>query len=255
MRFNKLLDLTANGKCLSEKEVKQLAQKLKLVYSPFDLVIRCIISLALIIITIIIFAKIDNPVFGLISLGVSIVLIILIFFYKNNKSKIIKYLETLKEFYLKRLANYEGFETMQVAHNFQKNGFLQNKICIIVTDGYEFYIFDDMLKETEYPLPKVFRTPKNKYPVLKVLDPDFINKRPVSFMLSDIAFYQLNKPFNESMSEEESVAYDYQRYTYTIKSLELDNYCWLELNDRSVFKLAAEAVVLLRKKAKGKEKI
>ena len=34
----------------------------------------------------------------------------------------------------------------------------------------------------------------------------------------------------------------------------LDNYCLLELEDGSTFKLAPEAIMLLRKKAKQKER-
>ena len=62
------------------------------------------------------------------------------------------------------------------------------------------------------------------------------------------------KPYIGDVREKETYGYEYRRYTYTVSSNTLSNYCLLELNDGSTFKLAPEAVVLLRKKAKKKER-
>ena len=185
----------------------------------------------------------------------AIALILFIFLYKGNTKDIVLYLETLKGFYAGRLCEYEGFETLLVQHQFMKNGYLQNSLAIFATDGYTFYIFDDLLKETKYLLPRKFKGPNNKRPALKVLDQEFVRKRPVCFEAKEIAYYELLKPFNYSEKEDNGYGYLYKRYTYTISDSVLDNYCLLVLNDGSTFKLAPEVVTLLRKNAKRKEKI
>ena len=47
-------------------------------------------------------------------------------------------------------------------------GYLQNTLAILITDGYDFYLFDDIFKETEYLLPRKFKSDNNKKPTLKV---------------------------------------------------------------------------------------
>ena len=181
-------------------------------------------------------------------------LLIIVLFFKCNTKKIVSYLDVLKDFYIERLCEYEGFENIFVQHQFMKNGYLQNNLVIFATDGYDFYIFDDLLKETKYLLPNKFKAPNNKRPALKIFDQEFVRKRPVYFHVNEISYYKLLKPYIPDLKEEETYGYEYRRYTYTATSNRLDNYCLLELEDGSTFKLAPEAIVLLRKKAKQKER-
>ena len=181
-------------------------------------------------------------------------LLIIVLFFKCNTKKIVSYLDVLKDFYIERLCEYEGFENIFVQHQFMKNGYLQNNLVIFATDGYDFYIFDDLLKETKYLLPNKFKAPNNKRPALKIFDQEFVRKSPVCFHVNEISYYQMFKPYAGDLKEKATLGYEYRRYTYTVTSNNLSNYCLLELEDGSTFKLAPEAVMLLRKKAKKKER-
>ena len=254
MRLGQLLNKTRNGETLTDKEIDILAKKLNITDSVFVISYKVILSVIVLILAIFGLVNIDNNVIKWIIVGVGVVLVFLIFLLKNNTSKIVKYLEVVKEFYIERLCEYEGFENMFLEHQFMKNGYLQNNLAIIASDGYDFYIFDDLLKETKYLLPSKFKSPNNKRPALKIFDSEFVRKRPVCFHVNEISYYKLLKPYIPDLKEEETYGYEYRRYTYTPTSNRLDNYCLLELEDGSTFKLAPEAIMLLRKKAKQKER-
>lgn len=255
MRLNQLLNKTKKGETLTGKEIDILAKKLGLVDSVFVIVVKIIIWLVFLALGIYLAVIINNDVFEWILLFVLLGLGVFLILYKVNTSKIVKYLETVKEFYIERLCDYEGFESMLVQHQYMKNGYLQNNLAIFATDGYVFYLFDDFLKETIYLLPNKFKGPNNKRPALKVFNQEFVNKRPVCFEIKEIAYYELNNPVIPDIKENESYGCIYRRYTFTIKDTFLSNYCLLVLNDGSTFKLAPEAVTLLRKKAKKKERL
>lgn len=254
MRFNKILSLTRKGETLTDKQIDSLACHLKLKFSTFNLLLKSIISIVVLSITVYCFIKIDKLIVNMIILSISIILILLIFLIKNNTKKIILYLDALKEFSLKKYSEFEGIELLLVQHQFQKNGYLQNDLAIIIADKYDFYIFDDFLKETKYLLPNKFKSNINKQPALKVINPEFVNKRPVHFKLDEIAYYSLVKPFNQSKKIKVNLGSDYYRYTFTPLKFELDNYCMLVLEDGSTFKLGEETITLLRKKAIAKER-
>ena len=124
----------------------------------------------------------------------------------------------------------------------------------MITDGYDFYVFDDIFKETQYLLPFRFKSNINKRPTLKVINREFVNKRPVHFKLNEIAYYTLVKPFVSNGVIKVNLGSDYYRYTFTPSKFELDNYCMLVLEDGSTFKLGEDVVTLLRKKAIKKER-
>ena len=255
MRLSQLLDKTRNGETLTDKEIDILAKKLGIVDSSSVITFKIIIWFLFMGLGIFLAVIINNDIFWWILLFVLLGLALFLLFYKVNTNKIVKYLEVVKEFYIERLCDYEGFESMLVQHQYMKNGYLQNNLAIFATDGYVFYLFDDLLKETSYLLPKKFKGPNNKRPALKVFNPEFVNKRPVCFEISEIAYYELNNPAIPDTKENESYGCIYRRYTFTLNDLFLKNYCLLVLNDGSTFKLAPEAVTLLRKKAKKKERL
>lgn len=254
MSFSRLLNKTKKGLSLSKKEVDSLAVKLGLISSISSLFIRLFLLIVLITLGIIIFIEIENEILKYFALFIIISLILFVTIYKNNKHKIIKYLEAIKEFYLKRFEEFQGVESIFLIHEYQRNGYLRKNLCIFFTDGYDFYIFDDLLKETPYPLPKKFSSSKNKKPYLKIFDAEFVNKAPVYFTLSEINNYGLYEPFND-FKERDSLGNDYRRYTFTIAKRELSNYCTIELKDKSVFKLSPEVIRILRKKASSKERV
>lgn len=254
MTFSQLLNKTKRGETLTDIEVEVLAKKLGLTESFISLTFKIILTTVIIVLAIFGIVNVNNDVLRIIFICVAIVLITLLFVIKGNTGRIVKYLEVLKDFYIDRLCEYEGFESILVQHQYMKNGYLQNTLAIFATDGYDFYIFDDLLKETEYLLPRRFKSKNNKRPAIKIFDQEFVRKRPVCFKTNEINYYQLAKPFIGLPQEKETYGFEYRRYTFTIKSDVLNNYCLLELNDGSTFKLAPEAVVLLRKKAKNKER-
>ena len=254
MRLSQLLNKTKKGETLTEKEIDILAKKLGIVDSVFVIILKIIIWLAVLALGIFLAVLIKSDVFNWILVFVLLGLGVFLFLYRVNTAKIVKYLEVVKEFYIERLCDYEGFESMLVQHQYMKNGYLQNNLAIFATDGYVFYLFDDLLKETSYLLPRKFKGPNNKRPALKVFDQEFVKKRPVCFEVKEIAYYELNNPAIPDTKENESYGCIYRRYTYTIKDTFLSNYCLLVLTDGSTFKLAPEAVTLLRKKAKKKER-
>lgn len=254
MTFSQLLGKSKRGEILTEKEVEILAKKLGITESFGSLTLKIILTTLTIVLAIIGIVNVEYAVLRIIFIVLALVLITVIYLIKGNTGRIVKYLEALKDFYIDRLCEYEGFESVLVQHQYMKNGYLQNTLAIFATDGYDFYIFDDFLKETEYLLPRKFKSINNKRPALKVFDQEFVRKRPICFKANEINYYQLLKPFIGLPKEKESYGFEYRRYTYTIKSDVLSNYCLLELNDGSTFKLAPEVVVLLRKKAKKKER-
>ena len=127
--------------------------------------------------------------------------------------------------------------------------------AILLTDGYDFYLFDDFLKATEYRLPFKFKSSNNPRPTLKVINQEFIHKRPIYFKLKEIDYFQLHKPVELDLKEKENYGFEYRRYTYTPVKEELSNYCLLVLEDGSSFKLDCEVVALLRRRANKKERV
>lgn len=254
MTFSQLLAKSRKGETLTEKEVNILAKKLGLIDSLPTLMIKILLTTIVIVGAIIGVVLVEDNIIRIIIGVVALLLLVLIYLIKSNTRRIVRYLETLKDFYIDRLCEYEGFESVLVQHTYMKNGYLQNSLAIFATDGYDFYIFDDLLKETEYLLPRKFKAKNNPRPALKIFNQEFVRKRPVCFKASDINFYQLLKPYVGSIKEKETYGYEYRRYTYTIKSDVMNNYCILELNDGSTFKLAPEVIMLLRKKATKKER-
>lgn len=254
MHLSHLLNKTKRGETLTEKETDFLAKKLGLTESFSSLGIKIILTVIICVLAAIGVINIDYLLLQIFIAIIAVVLIVFIFVYRKNTKKIVEYLELVKNFYIDRLCEYEGFENMLVQHQYMKNGYLQNNLAIFATDGYDFYIFDDLLKETRYLLPSNFKGPNNKRPALKIFDQEFVRKRPVCFHVNEIAYYQLLSQTLPNIKEDESYGFIYRRYTYTISNLVLDNYCLLVLNDGSTFKLAPESVVLLRKKARKKER-
>lgn len=254
MRLSKLYEKTKRGETLTEVEVDILAKKLRLTDSAFTLTYKVLATILIVVLTVFVFATVEYLFVKILMLVIALALLALVFLFKGNTRKIVAYLEILKDFYIDRLCEYEGFENVFVQHQYMKNGYLQNNLAIFATDGYDFYIFDDLLKETKYLLPRKFKSPNNKRPALKIFDQEFVRKRPICFHANEIAYYQMFKPYIGDVREKETYGYEYRRYTYTISSNTLTNYCLLELADGSTFKLAPEAVVLLRKKAKKKER-
>lgn len=254
MRLRQLFNKTRRGETLTEKEVDILASKLQLNESFSSLGLKILLSIVVVLLVITGLICINYIIFQVIIVILGLSLIIFIF-VKKNKKPVIKYLEILKDFYIDRLCEYEGFENMLVQHQYMKNGYLQNNLAIFATDGYVFYIFDDFLKETRYLLPAQFKGPNNKRPALKIFNQEFVRKRPVCFEVNEINYFELYDPKLPDIKENESYGCIYRRYTYTITNNILDNYCLLVLNDGSTFKLAPEAVILLRKKASKKERM
>lgn len=254
MRLSQLYNKTKRGETLTEAEVDILAKKLGLTDSVFSLVYKIVATVLIAVVTLFVLINVEYLFVKILMIVIAVVLLLFVFLFKGNTRKIVSYLEVLKDFYIDRLCEYEGFENVFVQHQYMKNGYLQNNLAIFATDGYDFYIFDDLLKETKYLLPKKFKAPNNKRPALKIFDQEFVRKRPVCFHANEIAYYQMYKPYIGDVREKETYGYEYRRYTYTVSSNTLSNYCLLELNDGSTFKLAPEAVVLLRKKAKKKER-
>lgn len=255
MRLKKLLNLTKKGETLNNNQITLLANYLGLRYSTSILLFKSIISLGIIGFSIFCFVKINNPVVNFIIFIVCIILVILLFLINTKRKNIIIYLDTLKEFYLNKFSDFEGMESTFVRHQFQKNGYLQNDLAILITDGYDFYIFDDIFKETEYQLPRKYKSSLNKNPTLKIINQEFVNKRPVHFKLNEIAYYSLVKPFVFDKAVKVNLGNDYYRFTYISPKFELDNYCLLLLEDGSTFKLGEDVIGLLRKKAPTKERV
>lgn len=254
MRLGKLYNLTKNGETLNKKQVDDLAKKIGLIYSPFSLVFRIILSVLILLVVILSFINVDNLGFNIVVMIIGLLSIIMVFVLSFNEQKIVSYLLTLQEFYVNHFNEYEGFESIFVQHQYQRNGYLQNTLAILITDGYDFYLFDDIFKETEYLLPRRFKSSNNKKPTLKIINQEFVNKRPVSFKLEEIAYYSLLKPFVGDAQEKNTLGYEFRRYTYTPLKFELENYCLIMLEDGSSFKLSPDVVLLLRKKASKKER-
>lgn len=254
MRFERLLNKTEKGQILTEREIKFLAKKCGLIFTfskGFLLIV--LVGLA---ITGIILNQIYNQTWSQIMI-LCLILIGFVFgiakLFQSKKTLINDYLFSLEEFYFQRLKEFEGFETIFTFHNFQKSGYLQNELCLFLTDGYSYFIFDDFLMETAHALPRCYKTKQNKFPMLKVLDFQNIKKRPISFQLSEIQFYQLTN-YNKGKEERgDALGERFFRYTYMPLKEDYYNFCIVELEDHSVFKFGPEVYSVLKKRAPGKE--
>lgn len=253
MSFKSLLAKTKRGETLTEQEVEILAKKLGLEESLPRTIYKMFCSVLVVVVCLILLFNVDSEILRYIIIGISVILLALILIPRANTRRIVSYLETVKEFYIDRLCEFEGFESVLVQHQYMRNGYLQNNLALFITDGYKFFIFDDFLTETSYRLPRKFKCPNNKRPMLKIFDSEFVRKRPVCFPVKEIAQYQMLKPYIGDVKEEETLGYAYRRYTFSVTNRQLTNYCLLELTDGSSFKLSPEIVVLLRKKVEKKE--
>lgn len=252
--FTVILNKTKKGISLSEKEVNFLAIKLGLITSIFSLFIRMFISLIFIVIGFVVFFEIENEFIKYLLLCILVSLILFVMLFKNNKHKIINYLKSIDEYYLEYFKEFKDMDSIFLVQEIQQNNNILIKTCILFTNGYEFYICDDLLKKTIYPLPKKFHTTINRDPYLKVFDEDLINKKPRYFSLSEIENYVLFKPFN-GFKESDSLGNEYRKYTFTFNKRKLSNYCIINLKDKSVFKLSSEVIEILRNNAPSKEGI
>jgi len=253
--MRKLLQLTREGQVLNEKQINSLIRKLGFKHTFFSLIIRCFIATLIVALTIYCFLKIEDNNINWIILGVTIIMLIFVFTIKFNRTKkILTYLSALQDFYLSRFSEFEGYESVFVAHQVKKKSYLQNNLVLLISNGTDFYLFDDIFEATKYRLPRKFKSEKNRTPVLKIISNDFSNKRPVHFKFEEIYHYELRRNNEVDVKEKYNYGYEYRRYTYSFKRSDLDNYCTLSLIDGTSYKLGEEAIVLLRKKAVGKEK-
>ena len=194
MSLDKLLDDTKNGIQLNDKDIQQLAIELHLVLPKWRLFVKRLVAILLVLLSFYILIKFEIMI-ALIFTTIFIVLFFLAFRTRRKYDLIIQYLEAVKSFYLERFKEYKGFESIFIAHDYSKRGKLHNNFVLIFSDGYEFDIFDDLLMETDYNLPKKFCSKNVKRPVLKVFNSDYVYKEPVSFNVTDIAFFSLNKHY------------------------------------------------------------
>ena len=253
MPLDKLLDDTKNGIQLNEKEIHQLAVELHLVLPKWLLFVKRLIAILLVLLSFYIFIKFEVMI-SLILLAAIVLLFFLAFRPKRKYDLIIRYIEAVKSFYLERFKEYKGFESIYIAHDYSKRGKLHNNFVLIFSDGYEFYIFDDLLMETDYNLPKKFCSKNVKRPVLKVFNSDYVYKEPVSFNVADIAFFSLNKHYEVDLKAKNCWGDEYCRYIYGGVESELKNYVWLELKNRMFFKFDAKSISFFRRKAIDKER-
>lgn len=250
MSLSELLNHISEGACLSEGEVYTLATQLRLVNNNAIKKIKVITGLILFIISVICFFAFDVFVGILVGI-ISIVIIYLMFQKRTNIVLITDYLDCVKKYYSTRFSDYCDFKLIPVVRDCFVEGENENRLCYLFSDGYEFYLFDDFLTDTEFELPKEFKTTFVNKPILKVFDANFIDKNPIFFKITDIVFYKAN--IAEKYHAINSYG-EYDLYTKSYKKSELTSYVWLKLFNNQSYKFDVKILDFLRSVAKEKER-
>lgn len=253
MKFSELLEQMRQGTCLSDNEVSELAVHLKLITPKWFKILRILLSVFLSLVSVFNFLFVDE-LYGLIFMVFTIIGITILFKPRRNHYLINQYLEAIKTYYINRFNEFESFEKISLDCSLvsSKTGSVHH-LCHLFSDGYEFYLFSDFLKETDYFLPKFFRSKDVEMPILKVFDDYFINSKPISFNLTEIVYFKASNQFTK-IDYDLSYLDDYI-YMKGFKGDEKTSFVLLQLTEQRIIKFAPEAIEFFRKMAPDKEKI
>lgn len=111
---------------------------------------------------------------------------------RNKTKKILRYLEAVDNYFKLRFRKYKGFLNRYVDYKqIPTNNLLTKNKVHFLTDGFNFVIYDDILKDTKYRLPKLFKNKMAQDPVLRIYDEETFNKPRLCFEMTDVKNFRL----------------------------------------------------------------
>ena len=118
--------------------------------------------MAIVVLSIVLMVISQNDVLRVLIAILGVAGIGVVFLLNWNTKKIVSYLEVVKDFYIDRLCEYEGFENVLVQHQYVKNGYLQsNQISFGIQHSFLIkfrVLFGHISTETLFRLSVIDKT-------------------------------------------------------------------------------------------------
>ncbi len=191
--LKKLLEELRVGTNLNTRQQNILARKLGLVSNPMRIIVNLILFFLGLVIIFVSFGY--NPVIEGKNSYVFLVGVLIISFTifqmttKNNYKKILDYYDALNAYLEMAFIQYKTYEVQYVKCIPTLNNSLKSDKIFLLSDGYNFIIYDDFFKETSYVLPKAFWV--NGPARLLEFNSNTIDEKPVVFTFDDIKSFRL----------------------------------------------------------------
>lgn len=286
MHFNDLMDKVRKGEILNSEEENKLYWYLGFKGKTLRTII-CLLIIGVGVFGIVISCGnnfiMTSKNFYLLSFS-SIVVAAGFFFLivRNKTKKIVEYLSAIDEYFTLRFRKYQGFLNRYVDYKIiPSNTYLSKEKVHFLTDGFNFVIYDDILKDTKYKLPRIFRNKLAKNPMLRIYDPNTFEKSRVSFEMTDVKNFRLR---GDRITETEfktkksflgflgyvltgkgivwlftrniiSGIWKFSPYTATKTTINDNRYTLLVLNNETTFKFGPEVYDLLLETIPQKESV
>lgn len=260
--FSKLISMTEKGHALNLKETEKLYKALGMKGGQtrfFGLVFMLVILSALIYVALgnTTLYPYKNAAYVLLLTGLMALLVVLYVFFPKRK-RLIKYLNALKIYHEKKLLPYKGFVHERVDYRpSMNNPYLQKHAIHLLTDGYNFILYDDFLKDSNYGLSFRFKTKKNPEPRLRLLDEACVNKPRLIFKLSDVNYFRLiaeEKVKPAFPLKKMTLGALYEPYTSPNKNLTERNFVLVLLEDETSYRFGIDSISLFRQIMPHKER-
>ncbi len=161
-------------------------------------------------------------------------LTLMVVFSIPYKNRMILYNDLTDELYKKVFKEYLDYDSFMLGNNSKSNFILQNKTLLLFSNGYDFYLYEDIMRKSNV------QTTKNGY--IKVINN--ANLEPFKFNVKDIYSFKLNG----NISENNHV---FNLDTFDDKVIE--DYVDITLNDFKTISLTTEIYLYLKEKIPFKE--
>lgn len=236
-----ILHKTKKGEALDSVDYKRLLVYLGIKRSVN--VILLIILLTLIAISaILIQIMLENFIHILITLAIYLVLVISVHYSpKDYLYNLQLYLKALDEFYDEKFAPYYGYYVFRTSNIVVPEKAAKNPNIFFLSNGYEFIIYEDFLKNTSIEL-KGISANEHEYHILRVINENTVNNKPLIFKPEEISSY-----FEVVEARfQANVDYGYKNHTLKFPLSEYKNYVEILLVDNSILRLGRSVLDVLR---------
>lgn len=239
--FNKILYKTSNGIYLNPTEEKLLLNCLGFKHSPLFflyIIFNTFFDLALTSIAFGTFGDKIIVLFVLTIIHIPLWIFILVTYFKNNRKT---YYETLQAYLKSEYADFEGYSNCYTyvydrANLLDKN--INTDAINFITNGYEFYIYNDQLNETKYFLGDSYKSKFNQSPKLKVIGRK--KEKALNFYLKDIESYYICKKKKKITDKE------FDPITKVFSKDDISDYVVLKLKSGVIYKFGPKVYSYLK---------
>lgn len=240
--FNKIIYKTSNGIYLNAMDERYLLNCLGLKHSfRFYLYIflNVMIDLSLIIVA---FGAFNDPhlfLLWIVFLGIPVWTFYLYHYYTKNQKQ---YYRALNDYIKSEFDDFENYSNYYT-YVYDKENLLDKNIItdsvFFITNGYEFYIYNDFLEATNYYLNSYFKSKHNDNPRLKVIARR--KEKALAFYLKDIDEYFV---YEKKGNIEK---YNFDPLTKVFSAIETKKYTSLKLKNGMEYKFGPEIFLCLKK--------